>query len=73
MERMFQILAVALLVGAAVFLWSDKTEVAFVCGVLAACAFFLSIRLQFKQSITKREIEAGEGNHLNGEQIKPGS
>ena len=57
MIRMFQILAVAFAIAAAFFVWRDDLDTAFVIGVLAVCAFFLSIRFTFKPRVTERDIE----------------
>lgn len=54
---MFQILAVALAIAAAIFVWRGDLDTAFVIGVLAVCAFFLSIRFTFKPRVTERDIE----------------
>ena len=57
MIRMFQILAVALAIAAAFFVWRGDIDTAFVIGVLAVCAFFLSIRFSFKTRVSDRDIE----------------
>ena len=57
MIRMFQILAVALAIAAAFFVWKSDLDTAFVIGVLAICAFFLSIRFTFKPRVAERDIE----------------
>ena len=57
MIRMFQILAVALAIATAFFVWRGDLDNAFVIGVLAVCAFFLSIRFTFKPRVTERDIE----------------
>ena len=57
MIRMFQILAVALAIAAAFFIWRGELDTAFVTGVLAVCAFFLSIRFAFKIRVSERDIE----------------
>ena len=49
MERLFQILAVALAGVAAYFLFSGRPDAAFVTAVLGVCAFFLAIRFPMKQ------------------------
>jgi hypothetical protein len=54
MERILQILAAALLLAAAYFLWQDTVDWAFVCGVLAACSFFLAMRFQIKGRMAVR-------------------
>lgn len=57
MERVFQILAVALAVAAAYFLWVGNKDGAFVSAVLGCVAFFLSVRVQVKARNTAREAE----------------
>ena len=57
MIRMFQILAVAFAIAAAFFVWQSDIDTAFVIGVLAVCAFFLSIRFAFKTRVHEREVE----------------
>jgi len=47
-DTVFQILAVALAVAAAYFLWSGNNDGAFVSVVLGCVAFFLCIRFQAK-------------------------
>lgn len=47
-DTIFQILAVALAVAAAYFLWVGNKDGAFVSVVLGCVAFFLSIRFQAK-------------------------
>ena len=54
---MFQILAVALAIAAAFFVSQGDIDTAFVIGVLAVCAFFLSIRFMFKTRVGERDIE----------------
>ena len=57
MIRTFQILAVALAIAAAFFVWQSDIDMAFVIGVLAICAFFLSIRFTFKTRVHERNAE----------------
>jgi Ca2+/Na+ antiporter len=57
MTRMFQILAVALAIAAAFFVWRGDLDTAFAVGVLAICAFFLAIRFIFKTRISERDSE----------------
>jgi len=57
MIRMFQILAVALAIAAAFFVLQSDVDTAFIVGVLAACAFFLSVRFTFKTRVHERNIE----------------
>ena len=52
--RTFQILAVVLIALAAYFFSRDQTDAAFVAGVVAICAFFLSYRFQIKARIDAR-------------------
>jgi hypothetical protein len=54
---MFQIIAVALAIAAALFVWRSDLDIAFVIGVLAVCSFFLSIRFAFKPRVSERDIE----------------
>lgn len=58
MERVFQIVAVALAGVAAYFLWAGNKDGAFVSIVLACVAFFLSVRFQVKERNRLRESEA---------------
>ena len=63
MERILQILAAAFLIFAAYFLWRGVTDWSFVCGVLAASSFFLSMRFQIKARMAVRsgaEVEKDE-------------
>jgi hypothetical protein len=60
MERILQILAAALLIAAAYFLWRGVTDWSFVCGVLAASSFFLSIRFQIKGQMAERAAAEAE-------------
>ena len=57
MIRMFQVLAAALILVAAYFLYKGQTDIAFVTGVLAVCAFFLSVRFILKPRASGRNIE----------------
>jgi len=54
MIRAFQILAAALLVAAAYFLFRGDYDDAFVTAVLSVCSFFLSIRFTFKPRVDER-------------------
>ena len=47
-ETIFQILAVAVAVAAAYFLWAGNKDGAFISVVLGCVAFFISIRFQAK-------------------------
>lgn len=56
MERFFQILAAAFAGFAAYFLWTDGAgDYAFVAGVFAVAAGFLSYRFRLKARINSRE------------------
>lgn len=56
MERLFQIVAVALAVATAYFLWTNGLgDYAFVTSVFAVSAFFLSYRFRLKTRIKARE------------------
>jgi len=57
-ERVFQGAAVALSVVAVYFYWARSSDAMFVSAVLAAMAFFLSIRFQVKERNRLRELEA---------------
>jgi len=54
MVRTFQILAVVFIGVAAYYFSRDDKDLAFVAGVLAACAFLLSIRFQIKRRVDVR-------------------
>ena len=56
-ETIFQILAVALAVAAAYFLWAGNKDGAFISVVLGCVAFFLSVRFQVKARNQVREAE----------------
>ena len=60
MERILQILAAAFLIAAAYFLWRDVADWSFVCGVLAACSFFLAMRFQIKARVAERAAAEAE-------------
>lgn len=62
MERVFQILAVALALVAAYFLWAGNKDGAFVSIVLGCVSFFLSVRAQVKERNKLREAEAAAEN-----------
>lgn len=53
--RTLQALAVVLIGLAAYFFSRTQTDAAFVAGVLAICALFLSYRFQIKERINARE------------------
>jgi hypothetical protein len=72
MIRMFQILAVALAIAAAFFVWRGDLDTAFVIGVLAVCAFFLSIRFTYKSRVAGRETPADEDSSEPGESESKG-
>ena len=67
MIRMFQILAAALAIAAAFFVWKGEIDTAFVIGVLAVCAFFLSIRFTFKTNVRERDIERRANEPVDSE------
>lgn len=58
-ERMFQGSAVLLAVIAVYFYWAGSRDRMFVSAVVAAVAFFLSIRFQVKERNRIRETEEG--------------
>lgn len=56
MERVFQIAAAVFVLVAAYFLWTDGAgDYAFVAGVFAVAAGFLSYRFRLKARINSRE------------------
>ena len=57
-ERIFQIAAVVLIVAAIYFLWTGYSDGVFASAVLAATAFFLSVRYQMKERNDIRKAEA---------------
>lgn len=59
-ERIFQILAVALIGAAAYLFWTGSKDNGFVVLVLGCCAFFLSIRFQLKGRMRERERQDAE-------------
>jgi uncharacterized membrane protein len=70
MIRMFQIVAVALAIAAAFFVWKGGIDTAYVIGVLAICAFFLSIRFTFKPRVTERDLQR-HANEPDDSEDKP--
>lgn len=62
MERVFQIMAVALALVAAYFLWAGNKDGAFVSIVLGCVSFFLSVRAQVKERNKMREAEVAAEN-----------
>ena len=48
-------LAAVLIAAAAYLLWRDITDWAFVCGVLAACSYFLSVRFRIRSRMAEHE------------------
>ena len=56
-EMLFQILAVALAVAAAYFLWVGNKDGAFVSVVLGCVAFFIGIRFQAKARTAANDPE----------------
>jgi hypothetical protein len=57
MDRIFQVVAVVFGAAAAYFLWSANGDGAFVSAVLAAAAFFVSVRFQAKERLKAHEAE----------------
>ena len=79
-------LAAVLIAAAAYLLWRNITDWAFVCGVLAACSYFVSIRFRIRSRMFDREAvdddqddeddlleEAGETTPLTVEASEPNS
>jgi len=62
MIRMFQVLAVALMVAAAFFIWRGNYETSFVTGVLGICSFLLGTRFRLKSRINERQADAASAN-----------
>lgn len=56
-DTVFQILAAALAVAAAYFLWTGNKDGGFIAAVLGCVAFFLAIRFQVKARNADRESE----------------
>ena len=67
MIRTFQIAAVVLAGIAALFLWTANKDGAFVASVLAACAFFMTIRFRAKQRIDGRTAAEAEDTLANND------
>jgi hypothetical protein len=65
MDRIFQIVAVIMAVSTIYFLWDRYSEGAFVTGVLACVAFFLSLRFQLKERNRIREGSKEETNRTD--------
>jgi hypothetical protein len=59
-ERIWIILAAALVIIAAVFLWRNNMSAAFVTATLGAVAWFLSYRVQLRAKIVSAERESNE-------------
>lgn len=57
LEKIFQILAVVLMIVAAFFLWQENYEGVFVSAVLSSASYFLSFRFQVKERLDIREAE----------------
>jgi len=57
MIRTFQILAAILVCIAAYFLWMENKDGVLVATALAACSFFMSIRFQAKERLTRSATE----------------
>lgn len=53
--RALQVVAVILAIAGVYFVWQADKDAAFVSLVLAACAFFLTIRFQAKERLSERE------------------
>ena len=51
LERIFQLLAVLLLLIAGYFFWSDNFDAVFITSVLGAASFILSLRFQAKSRV----------------------
>lgn len=58
--RILQIAAVVLAGIAGYFFWTANKDVAFVASVIAACAFFMTIRFRAKQRIDERRAAEAE-------------
>lgn len=59
-ERIWIMLAAAMVIVAAAFLWRNNTSVAFVTATLGAVAWFLSYRAQLQAKIVAAEGESKE-------------
>ena len=76
-ERIFQILAVALIGVAAWFLWNGDTDMLFAAVVLASCSFFISIRFQIKDRMRSREaaetelLDEGQTDYIDDPEPEP--
>lgn len=66
-ERLFQGLAVILLLAAGFLLWREQMDAAFVSGVLAASAFFIGMRVRIKDRIAAREENEVRATHSSDE------
>jgi len=66
METLFKVLAVILIGVAAVFLWLKYWDIGFAAAVVSACAYFLSMRFQFKARIDRRKQEEQRGRRPAG-------
>jgi hypothetical protein len=71
-ERLFQGLAIVLVLSAAFFYWQGQTDAAFVAAVLGAVSFFISIRVQIKDRLAERsrlqaEIEEDDDRQSSAE------
>ena len=68
LELLFKILAVIFIGIAAFFLWRGSPDGTFVAFVLGAVCFFLSVRFQVKERLSRREIERQRLEETAGEQ-----
>jgi len=57
-ERIWIILAAALVIVAAAFLWRNNVSAAFVTATLGAVAWFLSYRAQIRARLAATEVDA---------------
>lgn len=68
MERTWTIIAGACLIVAAVFLFRDNINVAFVAATLGAVAWFLGLRDRLRKNITAGSNEVQEERNRGGDQ-----
>jgi len=65
-ERLFQCLAIVLLLSAGFFYWQGQTDAAFVAAVLGAVSFFISIRIQIKDRLAERSrLQEEVSDHIH--------
>ena len=57
LELLFKILSVIFIGVAAFFLWQGNKDGTFVSAFLGAVCFFLSVRLQIKERVNRRDAE----------------